>query len=72
MSRYDDVINLPHHVSPARQRMSMHDRAAQFAPAIDFSDFCATFPISLFLFLIVCFVVIIINHRNRLFTSHVF
>ena len=32
MSRYDDIINLPHHVSPNRQRMSMHDRAAQFAP----------------------------------------
>ena len=32
MSRYDDIINLPHHVSPTRQRMTMHDRAAQFAP----------------------------------------
>ena len=32
MSRYDDIINLPHHVSPTRQRMSLHDRAAQFAP----------------------------------------
>ena len=32
MIRYDDIINLPHHVSPIRQRMSMHDRAAQFAP----------------------------------------
>ena len=32
MSRYDDIINLPHHVSPTRPRMSMHDRAAQFAP----------------------------------------
>ena len=32
MSRYDDIINLPRHVSPTRQRMSMHDRAAQFAP----------------------------------------
>ena len=31
-SRYDDIINFPHHVSPTRQRMSMHDRAAQFAP----------------------------------------
>ena len=31
-SCYDDIINLPHHVSPTRQRMSMHDRAAQFAP----------------------------------------
>ena len=32
MIRYEDIINLPHHVSPTRQRMSMHDRAAQFAP----------------------------------------
>ena len=32
MSRYDVIINLPHHVSPTRQRMSLHDRAAQFAP----------------------------------------
>ena len=32
MNRYDDIIKLPHHISPTRQRMSMHDRAAQFAP----------------------------------------
>ena len=32
MSRYDDIINLPQHVFPTRKRMSMHDRAAQFAP----------------------------------------
>ena len=32
MSRYDDIINLPHHISPTRKQMSMHDRAAQFAP----------------------------------------
>ena len=32
MNRYDDIINLPHHVSPTHQRMSMHDRASQFAP----------------------------------------
>ena len=30
--RYDDIINLPHHVSKTRQHMSMHDRAAQFSP----------------------------------------
>ena len=30
--RYDDIINLPHHVSAERPRMSMHDRAAQFSP----------------------------------------
>ena len=32
MNRYDDIINLPLLVSPTRQRMSMHDRTAQFAP----------------------------------------
>ena len=32
MSRYDDIINLPHHVSKTRKPMSMADRAAQFAP----------------------------------------
>ena len=30
--RYDDIINLPHHVSEKRKRMSMIDRAAQFSP----------------------------------------
>jgi hypothetical protein len=30
--RYDDMLNLPHHVSPTRPRMSVQDRAAQFAP----------------------------------------
>lgn len=30
--RYDDIINLPHHVSSKHPRMSMQDRAAQFAP----------------------------------------
>lgn len=29
---YDDIINLPHHVSPSRPRMSALDRAAQFSP----------------------------------------
>lgn len=29
---YDDIIDLPHHVSPTRPRMSNHDRAAQFSP----------------------------------------
>lgn len=30
--QYDDIINLPHHVSPTRQQMSFMNRAAQFAP----------------------------------------
>lgn len=30
--RYDDIINLPHHRSTERLPMSLHDRAAQFAP----------------------------------------
>lgn len=30
--RYDDIINLPHHRSTERAHMSLHDRAAQFAP----------------------------------------
>lgn len=29
---YSDIISLPHHVSAARPRMSMTDRAAQFSP----------------------------------------
>ena len=32
MNKYDDIINLPHHTSATRQRMSTHDRAAQFSP----------------------------------------
>ena len=29
---YEDIINLPHHVSKTRPQMPMSDRAAQFAP----------------------------------------
>ena len=29
---YDDMIHLPHHVSPRRPRMPLSDRAAQFSP----------------------------------------
>ena len=31
-NNYDDIINLPHHVSKKHKRMSVRDRAAQFAP----------------------------------------
>ena len=29
---YEDIINLPHHVSEKHPQMSMYQRAAQFAP----------------------------------------
>ncbi len=32
MIDYQDIINLPHHTSPSRERMSLRNRAAQFAP----------------------------------------
>lgn len=30
--KYDDIIDMEHHVSPTRPRMSSIDRAAQFSP----------------------------------------
>lgn len=32
MGEYADIINLPHHISRKHPQMSIHDRAAQFAP----------------------------------------
>lgn len=29
---YDDILDMPHHVSTVHPQMSMHDRAAQFSP----------------------------------------
>ena len=38
---YDDIINLPHHVSARRARMSMTDRGAQFSPFAALSGYDA-------------------------------
>lgn len=32
MTKYDDIINLEHHVSTTHAHMSISDRAAQFSP----------------------------------------
>ena len=32
MNNYEDIINLPHHVSNKRPQMSKEQRASQFAP----------------------------------------
>ncbi len=32
ITRYEDIINLPHHVSKKHPHMSRKERAAQFAP----------------------------------------
>lgn len=38
---YEDIIHLPHPVSPRRRRMSMIDRAAQFSPFAALTGFDA-------------------------------
>lgn len=40
-SKYDDIIHMPHHVSPKRAPMSMTDRAAQFSPFAALTGFDA-------------------------------
>ena len=32
MENYNDIINMPHHVSTKHPKLSMEQRAAQFAP----------------------------------------
>ena len=32
MDKYEDIINLPHHVSEKHPQMSLYERSAQFAP----------------------------------------
>ena len=39
MSKYDDIINLPHHVSKTHKPMPLISRAAQFAPFSAFTGY---------------------------------
>ena len=32
MNKYEDIINMPHHKSTKHPKLSMEQRAAQFAP----------------------------------------
>ena len=38
---FDDIINLPHHVSATRPQISMLDRAAQFSPFVALTGYDA-------------------------------
>ena len=38
---YDDIIDLPHHVSKNRKRMTLEERAGQFAPFAALSGYHA-------------------------------
>ena len=42
MGNYDDIINLPRHVSLTHKHMSMNDRAAQFLPFAALTGFDAS------------------------------
>lgn len=39
---YDDIIHLPHPVSPRRRHMTISERASQFAPFAALSGFSAS------------------------------
>lgn len=41
MSNYDDIINMLHHISTSRPRMSLANRAAQFSPFAALSGYDA-------------------------------
>lgn len=41
MNKYNDIIDMPHFVSSGRRHMSLHDRAAQFAPFAALTGFDA-------------------------------
>ena len=40
--KYERILSHPHHVSAERKRMSLHDRAAQFAPFAALTGFEAS------------------------------
>lgn len=40
--KYDDIINMLHHISSKRPRMAMIDRAAQFSPFAALTGYDAT------------------------------